>query len=64
MADLIATGCPDGTTAVAAPDEERRLTRLSGWVRSARPKVNPGGIGQTDCGIRMEAYGTWARGPR
>ena len=118
VADLIAIGCPDETTAMAAADEARRLARdliiqpdaiavttptwtttshpsfsgsvgptrsrsalphmksnlnctttvadsrakLSGWVRSARLKINPGGTGQTDCGIRMEAYGTWARG--
>ena len=119
VADLIAIGCPDETTAMAAADEARRLARdliiqadaiavttptwttatshpsfsgsvgptrsrsalphmkstlnctttvadsrarLSGWVRPARLKINPSGTGQTDCGIRMDAYGTGARG--
>jgi hypothetical protein len=34
----------------------------AGSVMSATLKTNPGGTGQTDCGIRMEAYGIWPGG--
>ena len=63
MADLIAIGCPDERTAMAAADEARRLARDL-IIQSARLKINPGGTGQTVCGIRMGAYGTLGQRPR
>jgi hypothetical protein len=62
MADLIAIGCPDERTAMAAADEARRLARDL-IIQSARLTINPGSR-QTVCGIRMEPHGTLGQRPR